>query len=225
MIPRVVSPGQLVIALALGASVTPLWAQDSTRHNTARAIHAAGPRAIPVASLAGQPVTVLPITMLIADSSLKHDTAYASYHDRAAALARADSAIGAALAERAPEVQWVLPDELRRIARRAPGMVKDPDTYGQAMLRSAKLKELPEPLRGNVRNLVAVAGGRFTLVPAALLFSRGSEGAVHADLTCVVADARAGKVLWRAVVSGTGATADAALEAALTGALPLDSTP
>jgi hypothetical protein len=211
------------------AFATPLHAQDSAARSPARAADRPRPAgALPIASIAGQTVTVLPITMVTAEPALKRDSLYAKYRDRAFALAWADSTVGAALVERGPEVQWVLPPQLRHLARRSPGMVKDPDTYGQAIVRSSrykdKNKELPEPLRGNLRNLVAVAGGRFALVPAALVLDRGADSAaIRATLTLVLTDARAGRVLWRTAASGQGATPDAALDAALATALPLDS--
>jgi hypothetical protein len=183
--------------------------------------------ALAVSALAGQTVPVLPLTYLVADSSLKHDTLYAAYRDRATALAAVDSAIGGMLVERGPEVQWVLPAALRKMASRSPGMVKDPDELGQAVLRSSRhKKEVPQgAFRSELRNLIAVSGGRAVLVPAALTFSRQSGGgALHADLTLVLVDGRAGKILWRSVVSGDGATPSAALESALNAALPLDST-
>jgi hypothetical protein len=210
----------LALALALGAVAAPLRAQDSARQKPARA---PAPAAVPVASLAGQQVAVLPITLVAAEPALKNDSVYTVYRDRGVALAWADSVVGAALAERGPEVQWILPAALRRIASRSPGMVKDPQSYGQAVLRSPRIKEVPGSLAADLRNLVAVAGGRVALVPAALLFGRAADGhAVRADLSLVLADARAGKILWRAVASGSGATPAAALDAALATALPLE---
>lgn len=223
VMPRVILTGTCFWAFALYAFPVPLSAQDSTRRPPE---HAPARRAdaVPVVTLAGQTVVVLPITMVTADSALKHDTLYAKYHDRSWTLAWADSMVGAALAERAPEVQWVLPAELRHLARRSPGIIKDPNTYGQAIVRSSRYKELPEPLRANLRNLIALAGGRIALVPAALTLGRGVSGvAIRATLSLVLADGRSGKVLWRAAVSGQGATPDAALEAALATALPLDA--
>ena len=54
------------------------------------------------------------------------------WRGRAAALSRSDSLITEALQMSGPEITWIPPNELRRIARRAPGMLSDPGTYGQA---------------------------------------------------------------------------------------------
>jgi hypothetical protein len=179
---------------------------------------------VPTEVLAGQQVALMPITMVVADSTLQSDTLYAAYRDRRATLTWADSLIGDAFTGRAPEVRWMLPAELRKIARRSPGVVGDPDAMGQAALRSPKIKDIPDPLRSSLRNLSAVAGGRVAMVPAALSFSREVDGSIRADLSLVGADTRSGKVIWRATPAGHGTTPPQALEAALASVLPVDLT-
>jgi hypothetical protein len=177
---------------------------------------------LPTEALAGQQVAVMPLTLVAADSALTGDTLYAPYRDRRATLLLADSLIGEAFTGRAPEVRWVLPPALRKIARRSPGIVGDPDQMGQAMLRAPKMRDIPDPLRSSLRNLMAVAGGRVAMVPAALAFARESDGSIRADLSLVAADTRSGKVLWRSLAVGRGTTPPAALDAALTVVLPVD---
>lgn len=179
---------------------------------------------LPAEAFAGQQVAVMPLTLVAADSTLQSDTRYAPYRDRRTALTWADSLIGEALTARAPEVRWVLPPALRKLARRSPGIVGDPDQMGQAVLRSPKLRDIPDPLRSSLRNLVAVAGGRVAMVPAALAFSRGTDGRIRADLSLVAADTRSGRVLWRTLAAGHGAAPEPALEAALAAVLPVDLT-
>ncbi len=178
---------------------------------------------VPTGSLAGQAVAVIPITLVAADPALQADTLYAAYRDRRATLLWADSVIGDAFVGRAPEVNWILPPKLRKVARRAPGMVGDPDQMGQAVMRAPNLRSIPDPLRSSLRNLVALTDSRIVMIPAALGFTRDTAGAVHADLSLVAADARSGKVLWRAQAIGRGATPVAALEAAMAATLPTDA--
>ena len=178
---------------------------------------------VPTEGLVGQNVAVMPITLVAADPALQSDTIYAPYRDRQTTLLWADSLIGEAFVGRAPEVRWVLPPELRKVARRSPGIVGDPDQMGQAMLRSPKLKDIPDPLRSSLRNLMAVVGGRAVMVPASLGFGRQADGRIRADLMLVVADTRSGKVLWRSPAVGSGGDPQTALEAALTAVLPLDT--
>ena len=177
---------------------------------------------VPTMSLSGQSIAVMPITMVVADPALVTDSLYAPWRDHRTALSTADSLVGDAFAGRAPEVKWVLPPELRKIARRSPGIVGDPDLMGQAVLRSSKLHDIPDPLRSSLRNLMAVAGGRTVMVPAVIGFGRQADGRIRADLTLVIADVRNGRVLWRSVPNGTGATPREALDSALTVALPVD---
>jgi hypothetical protein len=215
-----VKPIPLVIAgLVFVASCA--QAQQQQRQQE-RAIKASP--TVPTEAFAGQQIPVLPITMVVADSAIQSDTLYAQYRDRRTALSWADSVIGDAFAGRAPEVRWVLPPELRKIARRSPGIVGDPDQMGQAVLRSTKITDIPDPLRSSLRNLNAVAGGRVAMVPAALSFSREPDGRLRADLALVGADTRSGKVIWRSTPAGQGATPQQALDAALAMVLPVDIT-
>lgn len=176
---------------------------------------------VPTEGLVGQQVALVPLSLIATDPAFQSDTLFDRYRDRRAALLWADSIIGEAFVGRAPEVKWVLPPTLRKLARRAPGIVDDPDQMGQALLRAPKLKDVPDPLRASLRNLMAVAGGRVAMVPAALGFSREGDGRVRAELSLVAADTRSGKVVWRSLALGSGATPDAALTAALDAVLPL----
>jgi hypothetical protein len=176
---------------------------------------------VPTVGLAGQEVALLPLTLVATDPAFQADTLFHAYSDRRATLTWADSVIGDAFVGRAPEVKWILPPALRKIARRSPGIVGDPDQMGQAMLRSTKLKDVPDPLRSSLRNLMAVVGGRVAMVPAALGFTPDTSGRVRAELSLVAADTRSGKIVWRSLALGVGPTPAAALTAALDGILPL----
>ena len=177
-------------------------------------------RPLATTALAGQTIAVLPITLVVADPALESDSLYARYKDRRTALLRADSLVGQGFQARSPEVNWVLPPQLRKIARRAAGVVDDPDQMGQAILRSPNLVKVPDPLRSSIRSLVALVGVRLALVPAALGFGPDSNGQIRADLSLVLTDSRSGKVLWRTLAYGRGASPDQALNAAIAAVLP-----
>jgi hypothetical protein len=129
--------------------------------------------------------------------------------------------VGEAFLARGPEVKWVLPRELRKAARRAPTLALDPDRMGQSVLRSAELKDVPDPLRSNLRSLMALVGGRYVMVPAALSFEPDASGLIRAELSLALADTRTGKVFWRTVAWGLGATPTRALSAAMETVLPV----
>ena len=178
---------------------------------------------LPTAGIAAQPVGVMPLTLVAAEDSLHWE---ALLGERRAALARCDSIIGALLKARAPEVTWILPDDLRRAARRAPGIAPAPDQMGSAILfhpTNQQPEMVPDPLRTELRTLAALAGGgRYALVPAGLTYRRtiGSAGgprgvgAQHAaplshtvataELTVVLVDVRTGRVGFRTVARGEG---------------------
>jgi len=129
---------------------------------------------LPTAGIAAQQVAITPLTLVVAEDSLHWQGLVG---ERRAALARADSVIGSLLKERSPEVTWLLPDDLRRAARRAPGIAPDPDQMGTSiLLRGGGREEIvPDPLRNELRTLAALVGaggGRFMLVPAGLVFRR-----------------------------------------------------
>lgn len=167
---------------------------------------------------AGQSVPVLPITLVLPDSSL---AAGELFRRRDVLLPWTDSIIVEHLASRAPEVLWVFPDELRRIARRNPGVAPDPDRMGQSVMR-ADIDKVPDPFRANLRTLVALTDARLAFIPAALVFRQPEPGVVEAQLMAVMVDARRGTVMWRSLFVARGGTPAQALSNALAETLPLE---
>jgi hypothetical protein len=167
---------------------------------------------------AGQQIAVTPLTLVVALDTLGR---IPPFPDHGATLLWADSIVGAQLTARGPEVRWALPAELRKIARRAPTVAPDPDRMGQSMMREPRLDEVPDPLRGNLRSLLALLNGRFALIPAALTLVPESPGVIRAEVSIVLADTRTGKVVWRTLTWGLGPTPSQALTAAMEAVLPV----
>jgi hypothetical protein len=174
---------------------------------------------LPTAGLAGQKVVVFPLTLIAADEHLGWQKPLTP---RRAALERADSVLGDMLTSRSPEVTWVLPPELRQAARRGVGVASDPDQMATSLLRSSGLRQLPDPLWSQMRTLAAIAGDRYVLVPASLIFLPATGGATggQAEMTLVLADVRTGAIGWRTVARGDGADPWTALQQALKGLAP-----
>jgi len=178
---------------------------------------------LPTAGIAAQPVAVLPLTLVAAEDSLHWEKVLS---ERRTVLTRCDSIIAALLKERAPEVNWVLPDELRRIAHRSPGIAPSPDQMGSAILfrgTMAKPEMVPDPLRSELRTLAALAGGgRFALIPAGLAYKRSKTpgGVATAELTVVIGDVRSGRVGFRTVARGEGGDPWTALTKAMKNLTP-----
>ncbi|MGH7583070.1 MAG: hypothetical protein ACREL5_07595 [Gemmatimonadales bacterium] len=170
--------------------------------------------ALLLAPLAGQPIAVLPAEFVMVDSGIAGVP-----ESRAGRLAWADSVFGEELQARGPEATWVLAPEVRRVARRAPGILTDPDHMSQAVMRFENLKRVPDPLLSNIRALVAFTGSRFVMIPAAFRITRTGDG-VQVESVLVLADARSGMIPWRSTPVATGPTAAAALAATIARVLP-----
>lgn len=199
----------LLVACATAATpaVAPLPAQEQPEPAPA----------LSVAPLAGQRVPLIPVSFLVTEPEVEG----LLVGERTARLRWADTLIGGVLQSRGPEVSWILPPELRAVARRAPSTLTDPDRMGQSILRASKLEQVPDPLRGYLRSLTAMTNSRLVLVPAALRFSADTAtGGVRAEVVLVLADSRNGGIVWRSVPVGIAPTAAAALEAAIAHILP-----
>jgi hypothetical protein len=179
---------------------------------------------LPTAGLAGQRVALTPLELVGAEDTLHWDSLIA---DRRNTLDKSDSIISTLLAARAPEVTWVGPAELRHIARRAPGIVTDPDQMGTPFLRGERIVDVPDPLRYQLRTLLGLVGGRYVLVPAGLVFRKSPPpvGSARppvaiAELSLVLIDTRIGKVGWRTTARGEGDDAWTALTRAVKNLTP-----
>jgi hypothetical protein len=180
-------------------------------------------------------VSLFPITLVAAEDSLNWHEFLA---DRRGTLDRVDSLIADLIPGRAPEVTWVLPRELRAAAKRSGGIAPQPEQTATAILRAEGMTDVPDPLRSQLRALVALAGGRYALIPAALIYrrkigrpdARGSAErdartvpppggtdpeSATAELSVVMVDVRLGKVGWRTIARGTGNDPWSALARAL----------
>ncbi len=157
---------------------------------------------LPISGLASQKVALYPITLVAAERQLDWGELMGT---REEALHVADSMIAEFLIERVPEAEWVMPNELRRMARQAPGLLPDPDKMGTALLREEFIVQIPDPLRSQLRNLTGVVGDRYAVVPSALgFFATEEEGIARAELYVVVVDVRKGFVEWRTKATGEG---------------------
>lgn len=102
----------------------------------------------------------------------------------------------------------------------------DPDQMGQSIMRSWGMSSVPDPLRSNLRRLLAVAGGsRYAMIPASVVFKSDSAGALAVDMAVLLADVRTGKVVWRSMAKGSGGTPDQVLGKAVATIFPVEGEP
>ena len=175
---------------------------------------------LPTFSLSGQPVSVVPLEMIVVASDTLDTLAILQDHEHA--LRWADSLIGLALIERAPEIKWVLPPELRKKALRAPGVMTDPDRMGQSIMRNSNMKDTPDPLRSYLRSMTAVVGGDFALIPAAVMMEAVPDTGLRVYLAMVMTNTRTGEVVYRTVAVGLGSNPTRALKSAMLTVIPSD---
>ncbi len=167
-----------------------------------------------LAPISSQPIPVLPVTYIVADSAVPGMPAA-----RMAQLTWADSVLAEALQAHGPEATWVFPPELRRVAKRGAGVVADPDRMTQAVMRFSNVSKVPDPLLSNLRGLIAMTNSRAVMIPAMWRITNTPEG-VKVEATLVLVDARTGTVMWRSSPVATAATAGAALAATIARVLP-----
>jgi hypothetical protein len=207
--------GLLLLAGALGVAA-PAVAQDSKEFRG---------RVLATPALAGLSVPVLTLGGYGVDSTLVGDSTLTGWDSRSAAITRFDGILGGYLADNAPDVKWVLPDALRRMAKRAPSMVPDPDRLGHGVMSSERIRRTPDPLASRLRQLVAMSDARHVFIPSGLLLKRDSTGTVQAELAAQLVDARLGDVLWRTYATGKGRSPDAAVRAAIATMVPPELNP
>lgn len=178
-------------------------------------------RPLPAASYAGRKVAVFPVTYMVAQEELEWNEALGGREDR---MLRADSLFEEFLLERVPEVDWVFPRALRRAADRAPGMLRDPDRIGAAVLRDPAIQKVPDPLISNMRNLIGLVGERIALVPAAVIFGEPTDTTLEGGMvkfTVSVVDVRQKTVVWFGSAYGVADDPWEALRIALDEFLPI----
>ena len=201
--------------LALVASVT------VTRAGSAQKKPVTQP--LVVNAVAGQGVAIVPVNMLIIEPEVPPGTFTLA---KPALLKWVDSLLFDGATSRAPEVKWIPPQELRRISRRAGGLMPDPDQMGQSIMRSWGITSVPDPLRSNLRRLLAVAGGsRYAMIPASVMFKSDSAGVLSVNIAILLVDVRTGKVVWRSMAKGSGGTPAQVLGKAVVTIFPVEGEP
>jgi hypothetical protein len=176
-----------------------------------------------VNAVAGQGVAIVPVNMLIIEPEVPPGTFTLA---KPALVRWVDSVLFDGATSRAPEVKWIPPQELRRISKRAGGLMPDPDQMGQSIMRSWGISSVPDPLRSNLRRLLAVAGGsRYAMIPASVMFRSDSAGVLSVDMSILLADVRTGRVVWRSVAKGSGGTPQQVLAKAVVTIFPVEGEP
>lgn len=143
----------------------------------------------------------------------------------------AEAELKFALEGRAPAVDWVMPDELRRAAEASPGYDVLVDDLPVGVFERAEVRRVGDPLYGYLRRLAALVDARVALIPVRVRYRPADPAGPEEeepDPAAVPAPGRVeaaaalvsivnGRVLWFGVAGGEpGARTDpAALASAL----------
>ncbi len=90
-----------------------------------------------------------------------------------------DREIAFALGERLPGVKWVFPPAMERALARSPGLEIDLHALAVSAFRRAQVKNIGDPLFGDLHSLGVLLGARFALLPVAAWYAPGDTAAGH----------------------------------------------
>lgn len=111
------------------------------------------------------------------------------------------------LEERAPRVRWTFAPELRRTLARNAMLNIDVDALAVGSFHRAQVRNIGDPLLGDLRRLGAVVDARLALVPVAINYVEQAEGA-RGEAAFALIDTYGGRVVWYGVVAGDAGPID-----------------
>jgi hypothetical protein len=113
-----------------------------------------------------------------------------------------DAELGFWLADQAPRVEWVLPPEIDRALARSPSLGVRPRALAVSVFHRAEVRNIGDPLFGDLRSLNALLDARYALVPTAAAYVRDAAGRGRVEVAAALIDTVGGRVLWFGVVAG-----------------------
>lgn len=100
-----------------------------------------------------------------------------------------------------PRVDWKFPAEIRAALERNAMLAIDIDALAVGSFHVAQVKNIGDPLLGDLRRLAALMNARWALVPVAVAYVPRVEGG-RAEAAVALIDTYGGRVLWYAVMAG-----------------------
>jgi hypothetical protein len=154
-------------------------------------------------ALSGQTVLVLPVQYV---QRVPGGWAGGTANSREAAR-QADVEIAFALGEQGGRANWVTADKQVEAVRRKPWVSVDPRALSadEARRKGAKLRDVKDPLYGEIRVLAALFNSRYAVWPLEVIYEADEEaGSGRLAIRTFLLDVRRGSVLWYGVVRGRG---------------------
>lgn len=118
------------------------------------------------------------------------------------ALEPLDEEIGYWLGERGPRTLWVLPPAIDRALARNPTLGIRPRALAVDVFAVAEVRNIGDPLFGDLRRLAALLDARLALVPTHAAYVPQPQGPGRIEITAALIDTFGGRVLWFGVVAG-----------------------
>lgn len=113
-----------------------------------------------------------------------------------------DDEIAFWLPESAPRVDWVLPAAVERALERSPSIDVRLDALAVSSFHRAEVKNIGDPLFGDLRALNALVDARYALIPVAAAVISDGTGAGRVEMNVALIDTVGGRVLWFGAVAG-----------------------
>ena len=110
------------------------------------------------------------------------------------------------LGERAPRVKWVFPPQLERVLERSPSIEIDIHALAVSAFHQAEVRNIGDPLFGDLYRLGTLVDARFALVPVSAGWIRNADGTGRVETAVALIETFGGRVLWYGVVAGSNAT-------------------
>jgi hypothetical protein len=120
-------------------------------------------------------------------------------------VAGLDREIAFWLAEKAPRVKWVFPSELERMLARSPSIEIDIHALAVSAFHQAEVRNIGDPLFGDLYKLATLVNARFALVPVSAGWVAAADGTGRVETAAALIETFGGRVLWYGVVAGTTA--------------------
>lgn len=153
--------------------------------------------------LSGQTVLVLPVQFVSRTSGGWIGGAATAQ----AAARQADSEIAFALREQGGRAHWITPNEQVEALERRPSIQVDPYMLSadEARREGRRLKDIRDPLYGEIRLVAALFDTRLALWPMEVYQPRGvNGGGGRVAIRTFLLDTRSGDVLWYGEITSAG---------------------
>lgn len=118
------------------------------------------------------------------------------------AVAGLDAEIAFWLAELGTQTRWVFPPEIDRALARSPSFTVRPRALAVSSFHVAEVRNIGDPLFGDLRSLNALLNARYALVPVSAAYTTTATGQGHVEIRAALIDTIGGRVLWFGAVAG-----------------------